>query len=90
MRRIVCAANRNLGAAIILGVRHWDSFMHIQASDYANPEGFAEQGFVDNNREFLTREEAWLVAEKANQIIKRVGGDMNAEGVGKLFSENLY
>jgi hypothetical protein len=44
-----------------------------------------QQGFVDKSGTFKTREEAWSIAEAANQIIRRVGGDN-----GKLFSENLY
>ena len=45
----------------------------------------AEQGFVDQFGVFLTREEAWDVASKAGQIVRRVGGDG-----GCLYSENLY
>jgi hypothetical protein len=45
----------------------------------------AEQGFVDQRGEYLTREEAFEVASKAGQIIRRCGGDE-----GRLFSENLY
>ena len=45
-----------------------------------------EQGFIDNFGNFLTREEAWLVAKAAGQVIKVCGGN----GSGKLFSENLY
>jgi hypothetical protein len=47
-----------------------------------------EQGFVDQKGNFLSRTEAWQVAQTANQIIRRVGGD-TANG-GTLYSENLY
>ena len=43
------------------------------------------QGFIDQRGNFLTREEAWIVAEASGQIIRRVGGDGK-----KLYSENLY
>ena len=83
---IVCAANRHKfdgDIDIILGIRHWDKLMRQQAfdSDYSD----YEQGFIDNKGKFLTREEAWVVAEREGQIIRRVGGDE-----GCLYSENLY
>lgn len=85
-QRIVCAANRHKFVGdidIILGIRHWDELMRQQVSDsdYSN----YEQGFIDNKGKFLTREEAFVVAEREGQIIRCVGGD---EGV--LYSENLY
>jgi hypothetical protein len=44
------------------------------------------QGFIDNFGDWLNREEAWYVADKAGQIIRQ-----NEFGrVGYLFSENLY
>lgn len=83
-QRIVCAANRHtITSSIVVGVRHWDVLMrqHIFDKDYSD----YEQGFIDNKGKFLTREEAYVVAEREGQIIRRVGGD---EGV--LYSENLY
>lgn len=50
--------------------------------------GPGAQGFVDNEGNFLTREEAWKVAERCGQIIRRCGGD-TANG-GTLYSENLW
>ncbi len=83
-RRVVCAANLNNDTEeIILGVRHWDSFMVDHNGVY--PFWKYTQGFVDQFGIFMTREEAWVVAVEANQIIRRVGGD---DGV--LYSENLY
>lgn len=85
-RRVVCAANRSqVTGRIILGVRHWDSFMaqEIKRSD-AGSDSY-EQGFIDQQGEFMTREEAWEVATAAGQIVRRVGGDE-----GRLYSENLY
>lgn len=81
MRRVVCAAMKDGNGTIICGPRHWDKIMHQNAS---GKSGW-EQGFVDQHGEFLTREDAWKIAEAAGQIIRRVGGDG-----GRLFSENLY
>lgn len=85
-RRVVCAANR-VGDRIVTGARHYDKVMHAQI---ARSEGaafwrHAEQGFIDQFGDFLTREEAWVVAEAQGQIRHRCGGDGK-----KLFSENLY
>ena len=93
MRRVVCAANRNTfdPDLILLGPRHWDATMHAQA-DRLNIRDFGvltwEEGFIDQRGEFLTRTEAWKVAEAAKQITRRCGGD-EADG-GTLYSENLY
>lgn len=93
-QRIVCAANRYTNTThepiIVTGVRHWCPVMRavILANHQITPSSHEEQGFVDNRYNFLTREDAWVVAEKAGQIIRRVGGD-TING-GKLFSENLY
>lgn len=81
-RRIVCAAIRDGHGSIICGPRHWDKICRSTKHDAW------EQGFVDQRGEFLTREEAWKVAEAAGQILRRVGGD-SING-GRLFSENLY
>lgn len=95
--RVVCAANRDKSGAIILGARHWDDQMHRSFSLWASATNhitkdmrFMEQGFIDQWGNFMTRIEAWIVAESAGQIIHRVDGDMSSDGVGKLFSENLY
>lgn len=86
-QRVVCAAIRHADGRIIAGPRHFDSIMHgqIQACGPANAFLNADQVFLDQWGNFLTRDEAWEVAMAAGQILKRVGGDN-----GKLFSENLY
>ena len=90
-RRVVCAAMRcKKTGKIIASVRLWDEICH-QA--FPNEEAIFdfddEQGFLDNRYNFLTREEAWPIAEAAGQIIRRVGGDF-PNGKGRLYSENLY
>ena len=89
-RVIVCAAMRDRKTGNVLcSARHWDSFTHwLFDSPQASKEFDDEQGFVDNKRNFLTREEAWKVALESGQIKYRCGGD-TING-GTLFSENLY
>ena len=88
--RIVCAANLYDNGMLILGVRHFCPVMRQQMNlinpnlNYWKAIGH-QQGFVDKFGTFKTREEAWIIASEANQIIRRCGGDGS-----KLFSENLY
>jgi hypothetical protein len=88
--RIVCAANQYGDGTIIVGPRHFDETMRT-AMQRINPDwnywkklGHV-QGFIDKFGKFHDREAAWIIAQEANQIWDRCGGD------GKeLFSENLY
>lgn len=84
-RRVVCAAIRNMREDVICGARHFDDTMRQQIIMSAADWSVAEQGFIDQYGEFLTREEAHKVATDAGQIVRRCGGDE-----GRLFSENLY
>ena len=86
-RRVVCAAVRKEGK-IAVGPRHFDNFMHAQIRQmYAPPRmNDAEQGFIDQWGRFMTREEAFIVATAANQILEKTGGSNSKE----LFSEDLY
>jgi hypothetical protein len=85
-RVIICAANRNhQSGQVVLGIRHWDSFM-VKFMD--TDVGQVDQGFIDNKGNFLSRTEAWKVADEAGQIRRHVGGD--ATDGGTLYSENLY
>lgn len=92
-QRVVCAANRLSDGTIFVGVRHWDQFMRQQAGDYIVVNGsdevsiaVAEQGFVDQWGTFLTRSEAWIIAEHEGQIHRTGPGFSGPE----LYSENLY
>ena len=88
-QRIVCAANVNsINGDMVLGVRHHDKFMRSSVEFNAGGWIDAKQGFIDQHGNWLSRTEAWKVAEAAGQIIRRCGGD-DAEG-GTLYSENLY
>lgn len=83
-RRIVCAANR-LGDQIICGARHFDSVMVQQIQARSEDWRQSEQGFINTWGEFLTREEAWIVAEENGQIIND-----RDWFPGLLHSEHLY
>ncbi len=89
-RRVVAAACRdNVTKVVVVSARHYDGAMrNAIAGLRAWNKGEVEQGFIDQRGEFLTRREAWAVAEAAGQIVRRVGGD--TIGGGNLFSENLY
>lgn len=94
-RRVVCAALKLTDGRLVLGARHYDDQMRQTLTDLVVVSWDIEaQGFIDQHCVFLTREEAWKVAEEAGQIInfhplstcgKRVGGDGE-----KLYSENIY
>jgi hypothetical protein len=84
VKLVVCAAIRKSGH-IICGARHYDQIMR-SALYLMNEKPIRwEQGFIDQRGNFLTREEAWMVADSAGQIRRRCGGDE-----GHLYSENLY
>jgi hypothetical protein len=85
--RIVAAANRSgVDGLLVIGARHFDKCMRdqIKACGRKHTE-FNEQGFIDQHCKFYTREEAYLIADSNNKIVRRCGGDS-----GTLYSENLY
>jgi len=86
--RVVCAAVKMKDGAVIVGIRHLSPDMRAVLRRIYGPDYkymIVDQGFVNTWGDYLTREEAWVVAEANGQIRRRVGGDD-----GKLFSENLY
>ncbi len=83
-RRIVCAAIRFSDGDVVVGPRHFCPTMREQLS-HIDDKSRPEEGFIDQHGVYLSREEAWAVADEAGQIIRRCGGDEN-----KLYSENLY
>jgi len=90
VRRVVCAAmlspDQNV---LVVGARHGDAVMRrqLEAFKTANYHRWQE-GFIDQWGAFMTRKEAWAVAEAQGQVLFRCGGD-GADRFG-LFSENLY
>ena len=87
---IVCAAIKFLDGKfkdiIVTSPRHFDLTTHklLDAMDFERRAIPNEQGFMTNKFRFVSREEAWEIALKNNQIVRNTG----TEGV--LFSENLY
>lgn len=85
-RYVVCAANRLDDGTIICGARHWDKIMRAVAIKIGWDDcRLAEQGFIDQWQNFMTREEACYVAVTNGQIKKE---DLLEEGT--LYSEDLY
>lgn len=82
-RRVACAAEK-FGDYIVTGVRHFCPMMRLQINAigwhalvaysycYRNGEKTAPyvDGFVDQYNNFLTREEAYVIAMAAGQIIR--------------------
>lgn len=85
-RRVVCAANRRESDGwMVCGARHWDKVMRSQLDGKKSEHDHWDQGFIDQFGDWMTREEAWVVAVDQNQIRRRCGGDGEL-----LYSENLY
>lgn len=89
--RIICAAIKLVESGkIYYGHRHNHCLeaMGGELSWTMNRQDISKvekvQGFITNENKFVTREEAWVIAEKANQIIRQSGGS------GTLYSEDLY
>ncbi|MGE4043393.1 MAG: hypothetical protein AB7F35_00970 [Acetobacteraceae bacterium] len=89
-RRIVAAANKCSDGTVICAVRHYDPIMRsvlmwLPPKVAASAE--MQQGFVDSQGQFLTREEAWKVAEAAGQLLDRAPTDGRG---GTLYSEDVW
>lgn len=85
--RVVCAALKDANGRIVTGARHFDSVMmeQIKRGPAVDDWRGADQGFIDQKGNYLTREEAHVIASANKQILRRVGSDECS-----LFSENLY
>ena len=86
--RIVSAANRSPEGLVVMCVRHGcDLFFGVVDKMFDEGKCYLdwEQGFVTNKYRFVSREEAWIIAEKQGQIIR----DQDL-CVGTLYSEHLY
>jgi hypothetical protein len=101
IRMVVCAANRILtlrlpedevGYYLVLGPRHFSPTMHLHinamiAAGCGTREDWrgSTQGFIDQKGVFMTREEAFVVAQAAGQV--RYGPHLSG---GQLDSSDLY
>lgn len=93
-RRVVCAAIRAANGEVLLGIRHYSRDMHAQIERRSDGAMFRhrhdpDQGFVDQHGVFMTREEAYQVAQAAGQIVRPEACGNGLEGP-KLYSEGLY
>lgn len=91
--RIVSAASRNELGEVISSPRHYDLFFHSIVRTLPKEKqdlwyvksSTVEQGFIDQFGNFLSRNEAWKIAEANGQIIRD-----HDKCPGKLFSEHIY
>ena len=82
---IVCAALKFNDGTIVTGPRHYDKTMHATIRDMKKePEGVAQQGFIDQWGNFYGRVQALQIARDNKQCYR------NPDAVGELFSEDLY
>jgi hypothetical protein len=84
---VVCAAiRRQQDGTVISSARHFDPRMHAMIKLTKEPKSWirAEQGFIDQFGNFLTRQEAFVIATERNQIRRP---DHNHK---ELYSEHLY
>ena len=93
-RRVVCAAIRSADGHVLLGIRHYSMDMHAQIAARRDGEKFKhrndeDQGFVDQWGNFMSREVAYQVAQRAGQIWRPQACGEGLNGP-KLYSEGLY
>ncbi len=89
--RIVCAAIRGADGRIVTSARHYDKNMLNQIEMMKDPDNFYhrsgdDQGFIDQFGNYLTRQEAYVIAYRNEQIRREV----NTSQENTLFSEHLY
>lgn len=100
LRLVACAAilHKTTGV-IVCGVRHGDCLNRAVGYGIKGSGGKQwECGFMDQFNVFMTRKEAWKVADAAGQIRRPKGFERdydshrppNIGDDGMLFSENLY
>lgn len=85
---IVSAAAKSPDGLVIMSRRHCDNLFFAVVDKIYNDKNKQYhdwvQGFVTSKGDFVTREEAWVIAEREYQI-KRITGSP-----GILYSEDLY
>jgi hypothetical protein len=93
-RRVVCAAVRAFDGDVLVGIRHYSRDMHKQIESRFDGAKFQhrmgdDQGFVDQFGDYMTREEAFKVADAAGQVVNLEACIYGLDG-WKLCSEGLY
>lgn len=71
---------------MVSGPKHYDNIMRAVIRAFNDKSWWTkcEEGFLDQFGNFLTREEAWVIALRNGQIKREVTVP------GELYSENLY
>jgi hypothetical protein len=97
---IVCAALLMDDGLIVPGIRHFSPEMRIILHRIYGENyhlRVVEQGFVNQFGEFISRMDAWKLADANGQIRRATGWEdgssprqANVGDEGPLFSENLY
>lgn len=92
-QHVVCAAVRLQDGLIVCGARHFDMLMRAQLDRICGKRidtllKGAEQGFIDQFGTFLSRKDAYRIAQSVPQP-RRTGGGWHT-GVHDLYSEDLY
>ena len=95
VRRVVCAAIRSDSGQLLLGIRHYSRDMQQQIDNRSDGHTFlnrtgSDQGFVDQYGWYMTRAQAYDIANAAGQIRRPGACRIDEEGTGYLFSEALY
>ena len=84
-RRVVCAAIRKDGL-VICSARHFSGSCREIVKKLGLTFGGWEQGFIDQNDQWLTRAEAMTIARASNQLAEEI----TEQNPDILMSENLY
>ena len=83
---VVCAACINSEGKVVPSVRHGDELLYNVMDEEEVIRFCWVQGFVTNRFSFVTRKEAWIIAERQGQIRNQLPCDH----AKRLYSENLY
>lgn len=83
---IACSACINEEGLVIASVRHGDELFYNAVGEDKAKAHHWKQGFVTNRFSFVTRKEAWIIAERQQQI-RNV---LPCDDAKRLYSENLY
>jgi hypothetical protein len=87
---------------VAAAIRNWDGRVHalpaparhghvihwiVENTDVERVPGDWKQGFIDSDRGFVNREDAWAIAKAANQLLPRAPTDGRG---GELYSEDVW
>lgn len=82
-RLVICAAVKTVTGKLVCGPRHHHCFEAAAESGQSMSMKAEDQGFVDQWKVYMPREEALIIARKNKQLF-------NPAAVAYLFSEDLY